>query len=221
MTKETGMIEATAVTMTKAMAAYNWELDHEGESFLDNEESGLVATLDVAADSEVLFEFEDGSILTQGFYADALEGDPPVCNDMAEFLDLVDARNVSIGIAGDLELVGTVAADFTSSRADLTLKLTEITHDGEPYLTGSTDWESDHTNECPVIYTHALNKLMGQRVRLTCTKDTFRENRYTSRGNSYGVNVDFLNFPEGIEAVLEAGVHAVMSDVGIEEAITG
>ena len=77
---------------------------------------------------------------------------------------------------------------------DLPLLLTDITRHGKPFAHfGSTDRFECDGDICPITYTSQLAANVGKRVRVKCAKESFREERSSTRGNSYFVDTDFLH----------------------------
>jgi hypothetical protein len=64
------------------------------------------------------------------------------------------------------------------------------------YLLGSSDFHEEPEDQAPIAYTEELAGLVGRRVLVRCCVDEFHEERATTRGKPYHVEVQYLDCPK-------------------------
>lgn len=172
------------------------------------------ATIHHTHRQETVLEWDDGSI----YYAED-ENEQHVFSSMSEFLESISGSNevdadnltyeeplpsnirISTG-AGWVEVSGTVERDDLGfGEIDLPLRLTRMIRNGAPYLLGSTDYHEDPSDTAAIAYTTQLASLIGKRVTVRCQPSTYHEERATTRGNPYHVDVEYLDAPTIMSSV--------------------
>lgn len=102
-------------------------------------------------------------------------------------------------------LEGTVVDD--GHYVDLPFSLNNITRHGKLYPHfGSTDCFEYDGSLCPITYTSQLAANVGKWVKIKCAKGSFREERCSTRGNSYFVDTDFLHSATVLAVVEKPGL---------------
>ena len=112
---------------------------------------------------------------TDGVYADNSE-------------ELEEMRNEPF-----LYIEGKVENNPFPDRIELSLLLTGITRHGISYPHfGTSERGSENADECPLVYTAELAKLLGNRVSIKCETAHYNAEGTSARGNPYHYTADYL-----------------------------
>lgn len=149
-------------------------------------------------DGDVI-EFKDGSVYC--FDQRNYEGGayPNMEAFMAEVsvTDGVYAENTEeleqLGNEPFLYVEGKIETNPNADRVELGLLLTGITRDGVSYSHfGTSERDSEYTDECPLVYTTELAKHIGERVSIKCETAHYNAEGTSARGNPYHYAVAYL-----------------------------
>ena len=175
------------------------------------------ATIHLTMDGKAVLEYGDGSVLS---FSDRIENydEGYTFVSMVDMLETISALEEFVAdeivnepdspddiVRADIPLYmaleGTVVDD--SFFIDLPFLLTDITRNGNPYpCFGSTDCCDEDGDTCLITYTSQLAANIGRRVKVKCAKERFREKRYSTLGEPYYADTDYLHSPT-VLAVIE------------------